>query len=177
MRIVHCAECGRNKPHGAHGLCCRCHHREWRKAHRAEVAAYKRQYYKAHRAREAASRLEYYYAHRAECLARRRKWQKANPDKGREAKQRRRARKKGAMIGPVDERAIYRRDNYRCVYDGVTEDLTLDHIVPLASGGAHCEDNLVVACRKCNSSKGTTPLIVWMLRQSVGDCWQEVRPA
>lgn len=30
---------------------------------------------------------------------------------------------------------------------------TLDHIVPLIKGGMHSEDNTVMACRPCNSSK------------------------
>ena len=65
-----------------------------------------------------------------------------------------RARKNGATIGPVDEAAIYERDKV-CIYCGSAEDLTLDHLIPLTREGPHCQDNLAVACRSCNSSKGT----------------------
>ena len=34
------------------------------------------------------------------------------------------------------------------------EELTLDHIVPVARGGRSTRGNLVVCCRKCNQSKG-----------------------
>ena len=45
--------------------------------------------------------------------------------------------------------------DYRCVYcgrEGIP--LTRDHIDALACGGAHEPQNIVPACRSCNSSKG-----------------------
>jgi 5-methylcytosine-specific restriction endonuclease McrA len=35
-----------------------------------------------------------------------------------------------------------------------TEDLTLDHIMPLGRGGASVRENAQVLCRSCNSRKG-----------------------
>jgi 5-methylcytosine-specific restriction endonuclease McrA len=34
------------------------------------------------------------------------------------------------------------------------EDLTVDHIIPIARGGTHARTNLQVLCRACNSAKG-----------------------
>ena len=34
------------------------------------------------------------------------------------------------------------------------EELTLDHIVPVARGGRSTRGNLVVCCRRCNQNKG-----------------------
>lgn len=76
--------------------------------------------------------------------------------------QRRRARKRNATIAPIDEKKIYALCNNQCVYCGSTEKLTLDHVVALANGGSHTEDNLVVACKSCNSSKGKKPLEEWI---------------
>lgn len=45
----------------------------------------------------------------------------------------------------------------RCVYCAIPLDqntATLDHVVPLARGGAHDPGNLVVACGPCNRLKG-----------------------
>jgi 5-methylcytosine-specific restriction endonuclease McrA len=45
----------------------------------------------------------------------------------------------------------------RCVYCSTHLDhrsATLDHVVPLARGGAHDPGNLVVACAPCNRLKG-----------------------
>jgi 5-methylcytosine-specific restriction endonuclease McrA len=38
---------------------------------------------------------------------------------------------------------------------------TIDHIIPLIRGGNNLEHNLVPACRKCNSSKGSKLLSEW----------------
>ena len=49
-----------------------------------------------------------------------------------------------------------------CCYCGSDARLSLDHLVPQFSGGAHSADNLVVACRSCNSSKGKRDFPDWM---------------
>jgi hypothetical protein len=49
---------------------------------------------------------------------------------------------------------VFKRDGRRCARCGSAEDLSIDHIVPLAAGGTHDLDNLQVLCRSCNSSKG-----------------------
>ncbi|MEU1030202.1 HNH endonuclease [Streptomyces mirabilis] len=38
-----------------------------------------------------------------------------------------------------------------------SQDLTVDHIIPLAKGGTHRRENLRVLCRRCNSSRGSKP--------------------
>ncbi|WNJ21453.1 HNH endonuclease [Pontibacter sp. G13] len=53
---------------------------------------------------------------------------------------------------------VFKRDGYRCVYCGTKEDLTIDHVIPKSSGGRDTWDNLVTACQKCNSKKGSLPL-------------------
>ena len=65
----------------------------------------------------------------------------------------------GKWIAPKKRRAIYIRDDLRCVYcsagieDGV--EFTLDHVVPCELGGDNSAQNLVTACKACNSSKGS----------------------
>ena len=34
---------------------------------------------------------------------------------------------------------------------------TLDHVVPKSRGGSDDRENLVIACERCNSSKGNKP--------------------
>lgn len=50
--------------------------------------------------------------------------------------------------------AIFEKDGFKCKECSATEDLTIDHIVPLQRGGMTIEDNLQTLCRKCNSEKG-----------------------
>ena len=41
-----------------------------------------------------------------------------------------------------------------CVVCGTTQDVTVDHIIPLVRGGQSTPTNLQTLCRKHNSSKG-----------------------
>lgn len=81
-------------------------------------------------------------------------WDRDNPwsKLGRDA--RRRALKAGATIEPVDAAAVLasRPDCYLCG-DLLAGYLHLDHIVPLARGGAHCMANLLPTHEPCNLRK------------------------
>ena len=64
----------------------------------------------------------------------------------------------------IDEREkMYSSD--ACCYCGSQLDLTLDHLIPQFRGGEHSADNLVVACRSCNSSKKALDLLEWMAKR------------
>ena len=41
-----------------------------------------------------------------------------------------------------------------CAYCGTTENLTMDHRIPLVLGGPDHKENLIRACKSCNKSKG-----------------------
>ena len=53
---------------------------------------------------------------------------------------------------------IHKRDNFTCAYCGKYRDLTVDHIFPKSKGGKDHWDNLISACKKCNSRKGDRTL-------------------
>lgn len=55
-------------------------------------------------------------------------------------------------IASVSRRAVFVRDEHRCQYCGGDAD-SIDHVVPRSRGGGEEWDNLVAACRRCNSSK------------------------
>ena len=50
---------------------------------------------------------------------------------------------------------IYKRDGNKCQYCGTTKDLSLDHVHPRSRGGQDTWENLVTACRTCNTAKGS----------------------
>ena len=52
---------------------------------------------------------------------------------------------------------IKARYQYRCAYCRERKPLTMDHVKPLAKGGAHHRINLIPACHSCNAKKGTKP--------------------
>lgn len=49
----------------------------------------------------------------------------------------------------------------QCIYCGVNEKLTLEHILPSSKGGPNITDNVVWVCKSCNSSKGAKRLYEW----------------
>lgn len=51
-----------------------------------------------------------------------------------------------------------------CAYCGAPSE-TFDHIHPQALGGNHDWQNVVGACRRCNSSKQDTSLLLFLLRR------------
>lgn len=53
--------------------------------------------------------------------------------------------------------AIYERDGYRCrICKRKTNDLEVDHIIPIAKGGKSTYDNLQTLCHRCNVKKGAS---------------------
>ena len=48
-----------------------------------------------------------------------------------------------------------------CEYCGSKEDLSWDHIIPCSKGGSDNAENYILACKRCNSSKGNKGLYEW----------------
>uniref|UniRef100_UPI00404715A5 HNH endonuclease n=1 Tax=Roseivirga sp. TaxID=1964215 RepID=UPI00404715A5 len=49
---------------------------------------------------------------------------------------------------------VFKRDLHQCQYCGNRKELTLDHVLPKSRGGQTSWQNLVAACKRCNSLKG-----------------------
>ena len=78
---------------------------------------------------------------------------------------------KGVVVRAEKRAALYRRDEYQCVWCGkyagdTGVELSLDHIIPNILGGDCSGNNLVTACMGCNNSRGpkTTRQFVAYLR-------------
>ena len=52
----------------------------------------------------------------------------------------------------LTRRAVFARDLWECQYCGGPAE-NVDHVVPKSKGGPHSWDNVVAACRRCNSRK------------------------
>ena len=58
----------------------------------------------------------------------------------------------------LSRRNLFLRDNMTCQYCGRTppnDELTIDHIIPRSRGGKTTWDNVVLACARCNTLKGS----------------------
>ena len=60
---------------------------------------------------------------------------------------------------------VLKRDCYTCAYCGEPAN-EVDHIQPRVIGGTDDLDNLVAACRRCNSSKGKRSEALFLGQQS-----------
>ncbi|MBI1289384.1 MAG: hypothetical protein GC178_17595 [Flavobacteriales bacterium] len=75
---------------------------------------------------------------------------------------------KGLKEGTMNMRTIFDDEKIKlqtgqiCNYCGSTEKLALDHVFPQKLGGKDNAENLIYACRSCNSSKGKKDLMEWM---------------
>lgn len=132
--------------------------REGQKQQRAKNPDYHKNRYQLNRDQLLNLSRQWYEANRERKQAKSKEWRKNNPLKVHELWQRRRARIRAARVGKVDLKAVYERDKGIChickqpVPDG---ELSFDHVIPLAKGGAHSNDNLAVAHLLCNIRKGT----------------------
>lgn len=52
----------------------------------------------------------------------------------------------------LSRRGVFIRDNFTCQYCGRAAE-NVDHVVPRSRGGPHEWENVVAACRRCNSKK------------------------
>ena len=56
-----------------------------------------------------------------------------------------------------------------CFYCGKDDEkLTVDHIFPRSKDGEDTADNVVLACRSCNSSKSNLDLLEWYSKREMG---------
>ena len=52
----------------------------------------------------------------------------------------------------VNRRTVFARDGQHCQYCGSAAE-SIDHVMPRSRGGTHTWDNVVAACRRCNTRK------------------------
>jgi 5-methylcytosine-specific restriction endonuclease McrA len=52
----------------------------------------------------------------------------------------------------LSRRAVFVRDDHTCQYCGLPAE-NVDHVLPRSRGGQHIWENVVAACRRCNSRK------------------------
>ena len=48
---------------------------------------------------------------------------------------------------------VFERDPHKCKQCGSTDNLVIDHLIPLARGGTNDLDNLQILCKSCNRKK------------------------
>ena len=83
------------------------------------------------------------------------KKKKSKPKK-KKSKKVSKTKKRSRYIPPSVKVDVLKRDNFRCVYCGVTSknaELQVDHIIPFSKGGSNDPSNLQTLCKECNQGK------------------------
>lgn len=164
--------------------CTRLHCAVWRKANSEKRRGYNAKWVRLHPEKERAHRFKYRRENkevesrrtRAWLVANRERkraldaaWTKNNPVANTARKQRQDARKAsapGSGVSSADWQGVLDASLGICSYCDARRPLTMDHIDPLVLGGAHDPENIVAACKPCNSSKSDTPLLFWLLTRA-----------
>ena len=74
---------------------------------------------------------------------------------------------KGLTTGTMKMQSLYDDEKVKfkypqaCCYCGAVDQISIDHLIPRILGGADHSDNLVWACRQCNSSKRDRDMLEW----------------
>lgn len=80
---------------------------------------------------------------------------------------------KGLIDGTMNIRTIFDDEKIKlasgqkCSYCGSESNLALDHLFTQKFGGKDVGDNLIYACKTCNSSKGKKDLMEWMAYKKI----------
>lgn len=90
-------------------------------------------------------------------------WYTKHPEKIDEYAKKRIQRKLQNGLFEISKKELKRLYSSKCFYCGSSEFIQTDHIIPLSKGGRHSIGNLIPACRKCNSSKGSKFLMEWKI--------------
>lgn len=165
--VIICANCGKEKPHHAKGLCGACYDRQLGRKivictncgregrHAAKELCwpcYNRLYYQENREEEITRARHWARENPEKKAAYLRSWKKENPERVADIFARRKARKKKVADTLTSEQLAFERRIGEAIYPG--EKLHLHHLVPLGRG---------------NHSWGNIMFIPALLNQGIGD--------
>ncbi len=74
----------------------------------------------------------------------------------------------GLLSGKMSMRSLFDDERLKmtapqaCCYCGAKDNLAVDHLIPKIRGGPDEADNLIWACRACNSSKQGRDMLFWV---------------
>jgi 5-methylcytosine-specific restriction endonuclease McrA len=141
--------------------------RNWRERNKDKVAAYAeanrerrnanwRARSGAWKEQRAATKAAWHERNRDDVLARKKAHRDDHPSWNLTADAKRRGRKRGTFVAKIDLAAVLAASQGRCGICGqpLSDKIHFDHIVPIARGGSHTQDNLQAAHPKCNLRKG-----------------------
>lgn len=135
----------------------RTRNRAYQQANRDKTRQWVKECDARHRMQRKRAKQRHYDANRAEIVAKRRKWRAANKERLTVYAAVRDFRDRTNPIKdftPAHWLELLHENNYACVYCGSTEQVQMDHKIPVSRGGGHTKANIAPACKRCNRCKG-----------------------
>lgn len=137
-----------------------------------QIKIYLKKYYSEHREKLIKDSRNYYHQNKEKIIDYQREYCKRNPERASLYKSKYRAnhriqRQEADLIRKEQLKAnggnitfgewnnLLELYNHKCLACESTENLSMDHIIPLSKGGRHSIDNVQLLCVSCNSHKGT----------------------
>jgi len=173
-RIVICSFCGKESMHESKGMCKACYTRAWRNGGVPVKKGERRKKKRQDICIECGELKEIQARNRCKrCYAR---WHRRNNPKtykrygekyrkvpgymkkALENKRKRRSRKRGLLATLTEDEWLdtLKQYDYSCAYCSRKDvKLQREHWIPLSRGGEYTKENMVPACKSCNSKKGT----------------------
>lgn len=138
--------------------------RRWRAANPNKERERRHRYVAEHPEKARESSRRYYAEHPEKARESSRRWATENPDQRATYERNRRARNRAAEGAHTvaDIQAQLKRQKGKCHYcdckmtakPHLPNSQTVEHVVPVTRDGRNAPDNIVIACRTCNFSKG-----------------------
>ena len=134
----------------------RAYAREWLKRNPQKARDAARSWSKSHPEQRRAAKRLYYARHREQHKAVMAAYHRSHPEvvRAKSSGYRARARAADGQFTSAEWLALVARYDGKCAYRGEAGPLQVDHRTPLNRGGANSIDNILPACRKCNTEKG-----------------------
>ena len=165
--------------------CKQCRKSYWRWHHKKNKEKYnqlRKERYQKNKKRETAQvyayreknkkRIKEYWAHyyqrnKEQYKSHNKRYREENPGKFKEYSRRRNHRRRQAELGTKfnfsaeEWQQCLAHFNHQCAYCGSKESLEQEHVVPVSVGGHYTADNIIPACKSCNSSKNNKIMQDW----------------
>lgn len=139
---------------------------EYSKENYSNIRAKNQKYYQSNKIKFQKTNKQHYQSNKEQYIINAREWRNKNPEACRIIRQKRRSRIKGLnstlTVEQWEEAKAYFK--YKCAYCGTDKEaLTQDHFIPVSKDGEYTHNNIIPACRSCNSSKSDKDFNEWYL--------------
>jgi len=128
-----------------------------------KIKQYHKELHHSNKQRENERSKHYYQKNKENFLLKQKRRFLEKPEVYKMYAQKRRALKESLPATLTEQEWTYLKEtfNNKCAYCGEASDLAQDHFVPLSKGGPYTIENIIPACKRCNSSKRNSDFSEW----------------